>query len=75
MSRTIALPVLIIFLAILDARASADDDVGVNVRFYGSAHKQAAMIADAVVGASRGRPGIVRHDHTRSVGDRRPCTV
>ena len=34
MSRTIALPVLIIFLAILDARASADDDVGVNVRFY-----------------------------------------
>ena len=47
MSRTIALPVLIIFLAILDARASADDDVGVNVRFYGSAHKQAAMIADA----------------------------
>ena len=47
MSRTLSLPVFIIFLAILDARASADDDVGVNVGFYGSAHEQAAMIAAA----------------------------
>ena len=33
MSRKLALPGFILFLAILDAPARADDDVGVNVAF------------------------------------------
>ena len=47
MSPTLTLPGLILSLAILDTRASAQDDFGVNVEFYRDAHDQAAMMAAA----------------------------
>ena len=47
MSRRLILPGLILSLAILDTRANAQDDFGVNVEFYRDAHDQAAMMAAA----------------------------
>jgi hypothetical protein len=47
MTRTLALPGRLLFLAILAAPAEADDDVGVNVEFYRGAHEQASMMAAA----------------------------